>query len=99
MILKDGRMYQFFPMIFIISQSPTLKSTTLLFHSGQDNFEEEKKKKGSFLLVRMTLYPDFPLGVEGGLSHNAGSSGPAVGHRLLPAGHTARNVAENNVDE
>lgn len=47
----------------------------------------------------MTLYPDFPLGVEGGLSHNAGSSGPAVGHRLLPAGHTARNVAENNVDE
>jgi len=52
--------------------------------------EKWKKKKNpdSFLLVRMTLYPDFMMGVEGALHNNTGSSGPAMGHRMFPAGHS-----------
>lgn len=38
-------MYQIVPVILIISLSPTLENTVLLFHSGQANFEDIKNRQ------------------------------------------------------
>lgn len=45
MILKDGRMDQFVPVILIIPLSPTLQGANLLFYSGKANFEDKWKNR------------------------------------------------------